>query len=149
MNRHRRFRRAAPSRPHPARGALPMRAAVAAVLESLETRLVLAAGLEISEFLAENDNGLRDEDGQRQDWIEIHNNSSAAIDLGGYYLTDDPDPAELDKWRFPSRVLQPDEYLVVFASDKNRANAAGNLHTNFKLSAEGDYLALVAPDGQT
>ena len=35
----------------------------------------------------------------------------------------------------------------VFASDKDRRVPGGELHTNFKLSAGGDYLALVRPDG--
>src|SRR4051812_21077276 len=48
-----------------------------AAIEPLETRLVLSAGLEISEFLAKNDNGLRDQFQKHEDWIEIHNNSPA------------------------------------------------------------------------
>ena len=40
-------------------------------------------------------------------------------------------------------------YLVVFASDNNAPDAAGNLHTNFQLDADGEYLALVEPDGET
>ena len=136
MNRPRRFPRV-PDRLH--------RAARAAVLELLETRVVLAGGLEITEFLAKNDTGLKDEDGDRHDWIEIHNNSAQTINLAGYSLTDDKD--ELNKWAFPAKDLQPSEYLVVFASDKFRRDPAGTLHTNFKLSDEGDYLALVGPGG--
>jgi hypothetical protein len=115
-----------------------------AAVELLEPRIVLAAGLEISEFMAKNDNGLKDEEGIRRDWIEIHNNSSQTIDLAGYHLTDDP--GELNMWTFPSVQLDPDEYLVVFASEKDRRDPAGTLHTNFKLNEDGDYLALVAPD---
>jgi len=36
---------------------------------------------------------------------------------------------------------------VVFASDKDRARAGGELHTNFKLTGSGEYLTLVGPDG--
>ena len=39
-------------------------------------------------------------------------------------------------------------YLVVFASEKNRTNVTGRLHTNFKLGNEGEFLALVTPSGQ-
>ncbi len=106
-----------------------------------------AQGLEISEFLAVNDGGLADEDGAHPDWIEIHNAGAAPVDLGGWHLTDDV--LTLAKWTFPSTNLPAGGYLVVFASDKNRAVAGLPLHANFKLDEMGEYLALVAPDGVT
>src|SRR5687768_17167381 len=113
----------------------------------LEKRVVLAAGLEISEFLAKNTLGLQDQFTLPEDWIEIHNNSPVAVDLGGYFLTDDKD--ELDQWEFPSLVIQPDQYLVVFASERDLKDTAAPLHTNFALSDGGEYLALVKPDKVT
>jgi len=102
----------------------------------------------ISEFLANNNDGIRDEDGDREDWIEIWNTSGVAGDLGGWYLTDDP--ANLTKWTFPAVEMASGEYLVVFASSKDRTNPARELHTNFGLQREVDgYLALVKPDGLT
>jgi hypothetical protein len=107
----------------------------------------------ISEFLASNgsreplgEGDLVDADGDSSDWIELHNPTAQPFDLGGWYLTDDAGkPA---RWRFPSpTLLAPEGYLVVFASDKDRTT--GELHTNFKLAAEGSYLALVMPDGRT
>ena len=38
---------------------------------------------------------------------------------------------------------------MVFASGKDRADSSKTLHTNFKLSGSGEYLALVKPDGFT
>ncbi len=116
-------------------------------LEALEPRHLLDAGPLVSEFLAINNGVLQDEDGQYSDWIEIHNPTPAPVDLAGWHLTDDP--AALEKWTFPEMTLAPDEYLVVFASDKNRTDPAGELHANFKLSGGGEYLALVRPDGVT
>jgi hypothetical protein len=104
-----------------------------------------AADLILSEYLAANIDGLEDEDGDRPDWIEIQNLGADAVDLDGWYLTDDS--GALAKWRFPSRTLGIGEALVVFASGKNRATADGELHTNFSLSADGEYLALVSPGG--
>lgn len=104
----------------------------------------------INEFLAANDSGLQDATvgGDRSDWIEIYNpNTVYTLDLGGYHLTDEAD--NLDKWTFPSVSIAPGGYLVVFASEKNRAVAGQPLHTNFKLSENGEYLALVKPDGAT
>ncbi|NQU23007.1 MAG: lamin tail domain-containing protein, partial [Candidatus Nealsonbacteria bacterium] len=114
-------------------------------MEPLEPRRVLQGGPLISEFMAINDHGLKDEDGDRRDWVEIHNPTSAPIDLEGWYLTDNAD--NLTKWTFPPRSVAPGEYLVVFASNKDRT--ASELHTNFKLASDGEYLALVEPDGTT
>ena len=72
----------------------------------------------ITEFMAINDHGLKDEDGDRRDWTEIHNPTSAPIDLEGWHLTDNA--GNLTKWTFPSRSVGPSEYLVVFASEKDR-----------------------------
>jgi len=100
--------------------------------------------IRINEFLAANLSGLVDEDtpAEPQDWIEIWNYGATAVNLNGYSLTDDAeDPG---KWTFPSTNLAPGQFLVVFASEKNRrapANPAHRFHTNFKLGGD-DYLAL-------
>ncbi len=99
----------------------------------------------ISEFLAVNRSGLEDEDGDRSDWIEVLNPGPEAIDLDGWHLTDDP--FLLPKWRFPARRLAGGEFLIVFASGKNRAPAEGELHANFRLSGRGEYVAIVTPGG--
>ena len=99
----------------------------------------------LNEFLASNDTGLRDEDGDRSDWIEIYNPSTSPLNLGGWRLTDEA--ADLSKWVLPPQTLAAGEYAVVFASNKDRATAGQPLHTNFRLSASGEYLALVSPAG--
>ena len=45
--------------------------------------------------------------------------------------------------------MQPDEYLVIFASgeDIGEPAAGGSLHTDFKLSARGEYLGLYDAGG--
>lgn len=119
-------------------------------LESLESRCLLAADPMISEFLASNRNILEDGNGESSDWIEIGNAGDTSIDLHQWYLTDDPE--RLTKWRFPDQpqsLLDPGEYLVVFASGDGVSDKAGKLHTSFRLSAGGEYLALVMPDGRT
>jgi hypothetical protein len=119
---------------------------VALRLEHLEPRLVMT-GVVINEFLASNVDGIVDQDGDHSDWIELVNTSAAPVDISGWRLTDDP--GNLSKWTLPTTTLNPGEYLKVFASDKNRAVAGEELHTNFKLAKEGEYLALVAGDGTT
>jgi hypothetical protein len=103
------------------------------------------ADLVISEFLASNGSSILDEDGDTEDWIEIWNRGAESIQLGGWSLTDDDENPS--RWTFPERLLQPGEYLVVFASAKDRTPTNGSpLHTNFKLNLSGEYLALFAPD---
>jgi len=116
--------------------------------ERLEPRLVLDGGpLVINEFLADNEETLADRDGDFPDWIEIHNPTDATVDLEGWCLTDDDDAP--DKWRFPDMDLLPGGYLIVFASGKNLTDPAGELHTNFQLDSDGEYLALIQADGVT
>lgn len=112
------------------------------------------AQLTISEFLASNSNGLKDELGNEEDWVEIHHSGASTISLSGWYLTDDP--GNLRKWPFPAWTLNAGNRVVVFASNRNRApvqTTAGQdnsgtsnspkLATNFKLTANaGGYLAL-------
>jgi hypothetical protein len=99
----------------------------------------------ISEFLANNAGGLADEEGDSPDWLEIFNPGPRVAPLGGWFLTDSTN--NLKKWRFSETNLNVNAYLVVFASGKNRTNAGAWLHTNFKIDADGGYLALVRPDG--
>ncbi len=101
----------------------------------------------LSEFQAANVLTLVDEDGSAEDWLEIFNPTAAAVDLGGWYLTDDPTRRTL--WEFPSTNLGPGKFLVVFASGKDRRVPGRPLHTDFKLTASGEYLALIEPDGVT
>jgi hypothetical protein len=104
-----------------------------------------ADGVRINEFMASNQGGIRDEDGDTSAWIEIYNPGARAVDLGGWYLTDKAD--NLAKWQFPSFQLQAGAYFVLFASGKDRTNPAAPLHTNFKLAKSGGFVALVQPGG--
>ncbi|OQY27226.1 MAG: hypothetical protein B6243_13250 [Anaerolineaceae bacterium 4572_5.2] len=92
----------------------------------------------INEFAASNGGSLTDEDGDKSDWIELYNCNPFPVNLANWSLTDDPD--QPDKWIFPDIVLPAGEYLVIFASGKDRVN-----HTNFKLNAQGGYLGLFQP----
>lgn len=100
----------------------------------------------LSEFLASNGSDFADEDGNFSDWIEIYNPNAFAIDLADYHLTNDP--ASPTQWSFPvGTTLNGNSYLIVFATGTSRG--LPELHTDFKISASGGYLALIAPDGTT
>src|SRR5262245_45300197 len=123
--------------------------ALFAFLSVLNFRAVCSAAetVTISEFLASNTSGLKDEDGEYSDWIEIFNSGTTNVNMDGWYLTDAP--GNLTKWRFPATNIGPSRFLIVFASGKNRSIPGAPLHANFALSANGEYLALVKPDGLT
>ncbi|HYW81167.1 MAG TPA: lamin tail domain-containing protein, partial [Thermoguttaceae bacterium] len=88
-----------------------------------------------------------DGENDTEDWIEIHNRGTDSVNLQDWHLTDDAD--DLTRWQFPDHTLNGGESLVVFASGKHPNGPAGELHTDFKLSSNGEYLALVQPDGET
>ena len=117
-------------------------------IENLEPRHLLAGVPTITEFMAKNNGFHEDGDCSATDWIEIKNVGDEALDLAGYRLTDRP--TDLALWTFPSVTVEPGAHLVVFASGQDTndyVDVAGNLHTNFKLGANGEYLALSAADG--
>ena len=107
-----------------------------------------AGALRINELMAAPRTGLRDEDGELQDWIELYNAGSERIYLKDYALSDKED--KLTKWFFPEGAfIEPGQYYIVFCSGKNRTGAeTGYPHTNFSLSAEGETVTLANALGQ-
>ncbi len=99
----------------------------------------------INEFMADNDTVIEDPDepGAYEDWIEIYNAGATSVDLGGMYLTDDAgDPTQ---WQIPSGVtIGSGVYLIFWADDDEEQ---GDTHTNFKLSADGEFIGLYESDG--
>ena len=94
--------------------------------------------LVINELMASNNAAVTDQDGEYDDWIEFYNNGSSAIDMSGYFLTDNE--MNLVKWQFPSgTILNADDYLVLWADEDE---GQSGLHTNFKLSSAGETLYL-------
>ncbi len=98
----------------------------------------------INEFMASNGITIADEDGDFEDWIELYNRGDETVSLQGFYLSDDYDNPL--RWRFPLVELEPGEFLLVYASGKNRFGS--ELHTNFRISSAGEPLMLSDPDGQ-
>ncbi|MBN8247507.1 MAG: chitobiase/beta-hexosaminidase C-terminal domain-containing protein, partial [Verrucomicrobia bacterium] len=99
----------------------------------------------IREFLASNSGGLPDEDGDASDWIELENPNPYRLSLAGFGLTDDPENPR--QWIFPEVQIPAGGRWVVFASGKDRRDPGGPLHTNFRLSADGEYLAVSDSSG--
>ena len=105
----------------------------------------LVAQVTLTEFMAQNTRTLKDEEGEFADWIEVQNQGSNTVSLLNWSLTDNA--GNLRKWTFPATNLEAGAFLVVFASEKDRRVPGQSLHTNFRLSNSGEYLALVQPDG--
>jgi hypothetical protein len=101
------------------------------------------AGLVLNEFKASNQGGIRDEDGEASDWIEIYNSGEEAVAISGYGISDDPEQPL--KWTFPEMEIPPQSFLLLWASDKNRKGK--ELHTNFGLKKNGESLLFSNPDG--
>lgn len=111
-------------------------------------RTVRAGTLCINEVLASNSSILADEQGEYDDWIEIHNGSDMAVDVGGMYLTDDLE--EPRRWRFPEdrsdlTRITPGGYLLVWVDGDEQDGAA--LHASFGLDAGGEEVGLFDRDG--
>ena len=106
-----------------------------------------AQSVQVNEVMSSNTATRRDADGAWSDWIEIHNPGAASVDLTGCWISDD---AALPlKWQFPQGTVPAHGWLLVWASDKNKVAAGGELHTNFKLGASGEPVLLTAADGVT
>ncbi len=103
--------------------------------------------LVLSEIMSVDHSTLADADGDFPGWIEIHNPLAHTQNLGGWHLTDNY--RRPNKWTFPDREIPPGGFIVVFTSGKNRTDPTGELHTNFRLSRKGEYLALLQPDART
>ena len=97
--------------------------------------------LSITEFVADNDGSYLDSDDEASDWIELSNAGASAVSTNGLYLTDND--SDLTQWMLPDVTIPAGGYLVIFASGKDRNDPQGELHTNFSLSARGEYLALI------
>ncbi|HIG30002.1 MAG TPA: hypothetical protein EYQ50_20285 [Verrucomicrobiales bacterium] len=78
------------------------------------------------------------------DWIELHNPTDDDIALNGWSLTDQSDHSK--RWFFPDIPIESGQYMVVLASGMNRRDPRFPLHTDFRLKASGEYLALLNND---
>ncbi len=80
--------------------------------------------------------------------MELYNPTNAAINVGGWYLSDSS--TNLTKWQIPAGVsIGSGQFLVIWASDKNRVNPANPLHTNYNISASPEPVCLSRNEGGT
>ncbi|MDZ7717800.1 MAG: CotH kinase family protein [Balneolaceae bacterium] len=106
---------------------------------------LFAQNLHLNEILSSNETTLADEDADFEDWIEIFNSGDEPINLSGFGLSDDGD--EPFKWAFPDTTIQPGDFMLIWASDKDRSVPGSELHTNYGVSAGGEEVFLTHSDG--
>jgi hypothetical protein len=117
------------------------------VLMMLNTHSVQSQIL-INEYSASNLNTIQDNYLEYEDWIELYNAGPSSVNIGGYYLSDNPgNPL---KWVFPAGVIiNSHGYLKIWASGRNES-AGGHYHTNFRLTqtrANADWIVISDPSG--
>ncbi len=96
----------------------------------------------INEFMADNQSVIADVDGEYDDWIELYNTTNKTQKLEGWFISDDAN--NITKWVFPKVSIKPKAYLILWA-DKD--DLQSGLHTNFKLSKNGESLLLFDKKG--
>jgi hypothetical protein len=94
----------------------------------------------INEFVADNETTLEDPDqpGDYPDWFELYNPGPNAVSLDGLFLTDSL--GNPTKYAIPNGLTIDAEGYTLFYADN--APEQGPQHTNFALSADGEFLGL-------
>lgn len=115
-----------------------------ALIVFLSCLFTLNAQVVINEYSCSNISGPTDAFGEHEDWVELYNTGSTAVDLSGYYLTDNDN--NLTKWQIPSGVtIAPNGYKMIFCS--GRGVISGNeIHPKFNLAqTENEWIILSNP----
>ena len=109
----------------------------------IEITNVAPGSIFINEVLAKNESVNQDNTGEYDDWLELYNPTDEQKDLTGFFLTDNPDNPT--KWQFPyGSIVYPGDFLLIWCDEDE-----GTYHTNFKLSGNGEYVALIHPNGSS
>lgn len=106
---------------------------------------IKAQHLRINEIMSSNFSAIADDDGEFEDWAELYNGTDSVINLKNYWFSDDG--SQPDKWKFPEVLIQPDAFLLIFTSGKDKVNMP-YIHTNFRISISGEPIILSDSSGQ-
>ena len=100
----------------------------------------------LNEVMPNNVNGPTNNAGERSPWLELYNAGASVMDLSALYLTDTY--TNLTRWQFPlGTVIEPNQFLVVWADGNTGQSAAGAPHTSFRLNPTNGSVALVWNQG--
>lgn len=107
---------------------------------------VTPESLKVNELMASNVATIADPQGEFDDWAELFNPSLSPVLLTGCYVTDDRTNPAKYQITTPDVVIPPAGYQLIWCDDDP---GDPGIHTSFKLSADGEFFGLAAPDGQT
>lgn len=103
--------------------------------------------MRLNEYLVVNTEDYQDDFGQQNAWFELYNASYGTVEIGGCYLSDDPD--NLKKYAIPGGDIQtkikPRQHVLFWADNQPHR---GTFHVSFDL-AEAEWIILTKSDGQT
>jgi len=112
-----------------------------ATTNQMLTSLPAFPTLWINEVQADNVNGILDNAGEREPWIEIYNNGASAVSLDGLYLS--TSYTNLTAWAFPAgRSIGAGQFMVIFCDGEPGETTGTELHTSFELASGSGSIAL-------
>mgnify|MGYP001561299753 FL=1 len=82
-------------------------------------------------------------DNSNDEWIELYNTTSQAVDLGGWVIEDDGSPS----YKIASGTVAPHGYFLIEDNENAISNVAANAVINLSLANAGDSLVLKNSDG--
>ena len=113
-----------------------------------ESITVTDGAVVINEVMADPMTGLRDDQDELCDWVELYNTTGRDVSLAGLGLSDNE--GKPLKWRFPDGAVIPAHgYYLVLCTGKNRMDTLRNApHSNFRISAEKETIILSDSQGR-
>ena len=93
--------------------------------------------LVVNELMTSNANNVSDAFGEFDDWVELYNNGSYPIELGGKYLSDNL--SNPGKFALPEGTLAAGDWAFYWADNDPEQGA---YHAPFTLSSTGDEIVL-------
>jgi hypothetical protein len=99
------------------------------------------SNLVINEILINNFEEYPDEDFDYPSWIEIWNPTTEAAFTNNLQLIFDG-----NIWQFPDGKIDPGDYILIWASEKNRSKQESELHADFIIPKTGGTLSLFSEE---
>ncbi|MBC8267094.1 MAG: CotH kinase family protein [Flavobacteriales bacterium] len=106
-------------------------------------QLAVVSDLVINDIMASNISSVTDQSGEYDDWVELYNGGATAVNLSGFFLSDDENT--LNKWTFPNTTIQPNGYLIIWCDTAGTSQTG--LHTTYRLSSDQEEVYLTDPSG--
>ncbi len=98
--------------------------------------------LRINELMAKNTSIIMDELNEYDDWLEIYNEGNFGITLNSVYLSNSMTMPT--KFQLPNEIILPKSFKLFWCDNQT---IQGAYHTNFKLSANNEWIGLFENNG--